>query len=571
MVMAALLLLFAAACTGDPPLSCGEGQGERLEGDTGVPIAFTDRDVPGGVLPLSAGDLTTSNLTAMAVYAHATGTNDFAAAIASTTPNFMFNQSVTRPDAAGAWTYAPMRYWPVGNTSFFALAVPGMATGITGVTVVPNYTGYPAFTVTPPASPAQQLDLCVATALDRTETDGTVPFTFAHTMARLTFSAKYSSKIAGENLDVTIRKIEVKEVYGSRTLRFTASGFEWNGGTRGTYTLSVADGTLADNAPLNQTTATTLSTDAGELMIVPQDITEDATLKVTVRIGEWIENIHEVAMPPFSLEPGKSYNYNLMLTDLQAVWNYVYTGAAQSFTAPKDGTYQLEVWGAGGATVTTYTLKTVQSGNGGYAGGEYYLTAGETLYVYVGKAGSTRIGGWNGGGTAYGDGNGSGFAGGGATDIRLNTTAALTGKADTDPRIIVAGGGGGGIGSNRSEAENPQGNPGHGGGLSGSTAGGLGMSGGAGGTQTSGGAAGKGANGYNSGWAGSGGGGWWGGSGGAHVSWGGGGGGGGSSFIGKVTNGVTYGGGQSMPDWNNPGATMTGNTGNGHARITRIK
>lgn len=32
----------------------------------------------------------------------------------------------------------------------------------------------------------------------------------------------------------------------------------------------------------------------------------------------------------------------------QVVWNFDYTGAVQTFTAPRDGTYKLEVWGAQG-------------------------------------------------------------------------------------------------------------------------------------------------------------------------------------------------------------------------------
>jgi hypothetical protein len=52
---------------------------------------------------------------------------------------------------------------------------------------------------------------------------------------------------------------------------------------------------------------------------------------------------------------------------------------------PTSGTYQLEVWGTQGSPV--------YGGKGGYASGEVYLTAGTTLYVYVGG-----MSGFNGGG-----------------------------------------------------------------------------------------------------------------------------------------------------------------------------
>ena len=253
--------------------------------------------------------------------------------------------------------------------------------------------------------------------------------------------------------------------------------------------------------------------------------------------------------------------------------DYSYTGAAQTFTAPQDGTYRLEVWGASGGTLS-YT-KMLSPGNGGYATGKYYLTQGQSIYIYVGGAGNGKTGGWNGGGAGTGDGNGTGTGGGGATDIRTGTPGSLTGSSATDSRIIVAGGGGGGMGSNNSNAGNAQGNPGHGGGLEGVTAGGLNSTSGNPGTQSvagTGGSAGQGGKNTTNNWAGGGGGGWWGGGYGSITGWGGGGGGGGSAFIGGVIDGITYSGNQAMPDYSNACecVTMTGNAGHGFARITRI-
>ena len=116
-----------------------------------------------------------------------------------------------------------------------------------------------------------------------------------------------------------------------------------------------------------------------------------------------------------------------------------YTGGVQTFTAPVTGQYTLETWGAQGGNNSA-------GGLGGYAKGTHTLTAGQTVYVYVGGQGSSGTGvngviqgGWNGGGqatNAYFDGNNG--SGGGATDIRVGGTALSN-------RIIVAGGGGGGV------------------------------------------------------------------------------------------------------------------------------
>ncbi|WP_027084147.1 glycine-rich protein [Cohnella panacarvi] len=100
-----------------------------------------------------------------------------------------------------------------------------------------------------------------------------------------------------------------------------------------------------------------------------------------------------------------------------------FTGSTQYFTAPRDGTYTLEVWGAQGG----YS----NGGKGGYSKGSINLVAGQKIAVEVGGTNS-----YNGGGVSSGNGSGT-ITGGGATDIR-------TGSYSLSERIIVAGGGGGG-------------------------------------------------------------------------------------------------------------------------------
>lgn len=181
-----------------------------------------------------------------------------------------------------------------------------------------------------------------------------------------------------------------------------------------------------------------------------------------------------------------------------------YTGAVQSFTAPRTGTYTLEVWGAQGGGST--------GGKGGYSKGSVSLNAGDILRLYVGGSGDS--GGWNGGGA------GGAYAGGGGSDIRKGGTALSN-------RIIVAGGGGG------ADAHSYVG--GEGGGATGGSADSQ-----SGGSQTSGGygsngsgSLGQGGNAYRHG--GGGGGGYYGGGGGHDCNQAGA---GGSGYIGSVTGGT---------------------------------
>jgi len=297
-------------------------------------------------------------------------------------------------------------------------------------------------------------------------------------------------------------------------------------------------------------------------------------------------------------ESGKSdsiYIFNISRNNyFDDFQDFRYTGGAQTYVVPKSGYYKLETWGAsGGSYSTTYT-----GGKGGYSTGIVYLNEGQILYVYVGGqgTGATGItkGGYNGGGDSSGRTNYKTYSGGGATDIRL-VDGAWNDSASLLSRFIVAGGGGSGAWNGTYG-----GTGGAGGGL-------TGIAGtstyansviGKGGTQTSGGthtvcsgnqngSFGIGGNGSTISsdcMSGAGGGGWYGG---ASGSTSGGGAGGGSGFVltKETSSNVpvnysvsssyyleyaeTKAGNLVIPDYTGTG-TMTGNSGNGYAKISFV-
>jgi hypothetical protein len=427
------ILIYAVAIALLAFTACGErvkednvsGEEEKGEKISGVAIRFTDREAPNGMLR-SAGDLSKANLNAMTVYAHYTGADDFAAAADTSAPNFMLNQLVTKDN--GAWTYTPLKYWPSQHrkVSFFAVA-PAPAPAANGIELVErdgSYTGYPSFTVTPPPAPAQQQDICVASALSCTDTtnDGKVPLLFAHAMAKVKFSARYISE---STHSIVMKQLKFAGIYSSNTLRFTASGFEWGSmaTAKSDYTLSAADNTLVGTPMMRKGDAgdSTISTEAGTLLLVPQAVF-GAKLEATFWVGDKAI-VREADLPPLVWTAGNLYTYSL--SSVLMVWDYSCTGAPQTFSAPEDGSYILEAWGASGSTY---------EGKGGYVVGEIYLKKGTNIYVYVGQSAA----GFNGGGAGVGGGRG-----GGATDFRLLDGAWNLAKS-LNSRILVAGGGGGG-------------------------------------------------------------------------------------------------------------------------------
>jgi hypothetical protein len=300
--------------------------------------------------------------------------------------------------------------------------------------------------------------------------------------------------------------------------------------------------------------------------------------------------------------------------------DFGYTGAVQTFVAPTDGVYELAAWGAAGGNgqAESQGYSTYVGGAGGYVSGELQLTAGQVLYVAVGEhSDSTTVATYGGGGkggfdTAEPGGAGSG---GGATDFRL-LGGAWDNAQSLNSRIIVAGGGGG---SEWVKDKNYVGGAGGGlqgyegkatGGVATKAQGGTQLTGG---TDTSGNSSGVfgvgGHGGHGSGsryFGGGGGGGYYGGGAALGIVQQRAAGGGGSSFISGYSGCVaiadtandtanprtaktdedisvmTYAGkayqftnavmkdGQAtdMPDWQHAGATMTGNAGNGHAKVT---
>lgn len=148
------------------------------------------------------------------------------------------------------------------------------------------------------------------------------------------------------------------------------------------------------------------------------------------------------------------------LNDTNELNEYTCTEDTKIFVAPITGNYILEGWGAQGGSipVNNYKNKTidaVEGGRGGYSYGIIHLNVGDEVYVTVGCEGGTLInsakgvtlaGGYNGGGIAYSNNvyNYQG-SGGGATHFAINQNLGILENYANDQNdiLLVAGAGGG--------------------------------------------------------------------------------------------------------------------------------
>lgn len=177
------------------------------------------------------------------------------------------------------------------------------------------------------------------------------------------------------------------------------------------------------------------------------------TARITLNVKLLYKDIETSQIPENILSPTITITVNYRQANNNAVfvtntnhWNFDYTGDVQTFTPMKNGTYKIELWGAG-------NINGFNAGNGAYVSGNIDLNTND-IYVYVGSGASRSRDRDLFNGSFTGE-----YSGGGATDIRT-TNGDWNAFNSLKSRIIVAGAGGGGdYDGNMIQS------PGHGGGL----------------------------------------------------------------------------------------------------------
>lgn len=311
-------------------------------------------------------ELTTATLNNFGVFASYTGQNDYAAATA--TPNFMYNQEVTKNGTN--WEYSPLKYWPStqnDKVSFFAYAPFGTdANGIT-VSSQNKATGAPSVTVEIKGA-KDMVDFVAGVQMNKAfdngaSADNTVAFSLQHEMSRVGISAKLDKEVysndASKKTFVVIKDVQIDKVgdegqfYNKATYTFSTTT-----STRGTWdfgnaTKSNADWNLA--AILNKTSITAEGAISGNYKTGVEGIklTNDKAVSL-FKDKEYLFLIPASANGGTGLTAGKAtatISYDIVTEDSNLAAGYSLTSATKTVNLPA-GTLQ-----QGAAYTYTFVIK----------------------------------------------------------------------------------------------------------------------------------------------------------------------------------------------------------------------
>lgn len=212
-------------------------------------------------------------------------TLDASVTAATVAPNFM-RQTVTQT-ASGVYTYTPLRYWPstTGSMiSFFAVSPASVKSSVTPTDISTTPGALPVVTYAVPADPVKQVDLMLASAIDKKQTDGATAFSFTHALTKIGFTAKLASNYGTAGTYIRINNISLTNVAGTGVFS-AAVGGTWAQTTptdfSSTFMLDYLKN-LVDNGSVSTTTAKTMVLDNSYLMLVPADYSTSATAALAV-------------------------------------------------------------------------------------------------------------------------------------------------------------------------------------------------------------------------------------------------------------------------------------------------
>lgn len=206
------------------------------------------------------------------------------AADKATAQNFFLNQEVTNhgdvdTDGIDEWSTATPYYWPEqGSLTFFAYYPKTVAAGeVSADRTAYTFAGYNDDTY-------KNIDFLVADiATDKNGTD--VPAVFRHKMTKIALDMKVETEQVGRK--ITLQKVELNNVanVATYTQPTDASADDWSA-----WGAQTNDYTLYDAAAL-VLSATAQEVALDKYIYIPQNLADDATLKITYNVETTIGGV----------------------------------------------------------------------------------------------------------------------------------------------------------------------------------------------------------------------------------------------------------------------------------------
>lgn len=258
--------------------------------------------------------------------------------VSASNPISMFMEHVSVSQSpGGAWSYSPLRYWPINsNITFFGYAPEASANATPnqyGLSVTTPVDGTaPVITYTVPTTVESQPDLMISTAQNydlNKSSNGTggVNMLLTHALTCIGFKA------TGEGERVI--GIKVSGVVGTGSLELGLSSVRWDidpGATNYEFEAGLNDEPLDGNP-------SSLLSDDGYLMMIPQTLTNNALVTITVDGGsDPYEQTFSLNIPGKEVwEPGQFVVYQFAVKATGAIIlnpeNIILPSAAESYSS----------------------------------------------------------------------------------------------------------------------------------------------------------------------------------------------------------------------------------------------
>lgn len=345
-----ILTMLAVLLSATLSSSCNDkfGPDDEMAKDTSSPVSFVLDHETKGTRPID--DEETLGRYGFGVFAGYTKAGD-TFGLESQADNYIRNMKVNLDTKdAGRWKPATQSYWPVlGKLSFFGYAPyfdQEADSGSGQAFIVPSKDykgGMLRGTYKPDPNVTSQLDLCLSIPrLDRTSADGPVPMTFKHALTRVFFLMN-GYGVENELYRYRVTDIDLTGVVGMNNFTFVMDEdvpYQWDpirdttardGEYHMTYFQAQPHLTdswvklLNDEHELSkiENFVKINNSDNGRLYLIPQQITSDARLTITVtaytRAGvDWepfaVLPAMECNLPVGTAwEPGKTTSYCITL------------------------------------------------------------------------------------------------------------------------------------------------------------------------------------------------------------------------------------------------------------------